>query len=50
MKNLVRRLVFPFIPEYIPCREGTLKFKFLMWLYGDDGVAFKSEEWEPKNG
>lgn len=35
LKELVRRIVYPFMPEYIRVEEGTLKFRFINWLYED---------------
>ena len=39
IKETIRRLLFPtawlFGPEFV-AREGSLKQKFLTWLYGED--------------
>jgi len=35
MKELLRRIVFPFMPDEMYCTAGTLKFRFFNWLYGE---------------
>ena len=35
MKELLRRIMFPFIPEEMTAKTGTLKFALLRWLYGE---------------
>lgn len=36
MKELLRQILFPFMPEEIEAVPGTLKFSILNWLYEGD--------------
>jgi len=35
MKEMLRKIVFPFLPDEMYCTSGTLKFRLLNWLYGE---------------
>ena len=36
VKESIRWILFPFLPGEVKARRGTLWFKFLGWLYGED--------------
>lgn len=38
MKELIRQILFLFLPAEMEANEGTLKFRFLRWLYGEDAM------------
>ena len=45
MKELIRRIVFPFMPAESPAVEGTLKFWLLSWLYEDEREPMFDAVW-----
>ena len=40
MKELIRRILFWILPAEMVAQEGTLKFHFLNWLYGNGEPEF----------
>jgi hypothetical protein len=48
MKEIIRRILWPFslleIEWVFKAREGTLWFRFMAWLYGED-EAFSADPW-----
>lgn len=49
LKEFVRTMLFPFVPEEIYAVEGTIKCRILHWLYGEgeefvDGWIYPDDE------